>query len=142
MTDNAEIQSDAVEDPRAHNKNLIFAALAEAGIHRVTVDYDGSGDSGQIESVEAWNAANERVPLPSTPKVRLASGNPDCPDRDEISIEAAVEELAWAYLYDHHDGWENSDGAFGAFVFNVPDRAIMLEHNERYTEVDTSTHEF
>ena len=140
MIDNPEIQSDA-DDPRTHNKNLIFAALAERGIHRVTVDYDGSGDSGQIESIEAWNAANEKIPLPTIRKVQLASANPDSPV-NEIGLEAAVEELAWAYLYDHHDGWENNDGAFGAFVFNVPDRMITLEHNERYTEVDTSTHEF
>ena len=55
MTDTTEMPSATpAEDIRAHNKNLIFAALAEAGIHRVTVDYDGSGDSGQIESIEAW----------------------------------------------------------------------------------------
>jgi hypothetical protein len=49
MTDTTEIQSGVpAELTRTHNKNLIFAALAEAGIHRVTVDYDSSGDSGQI----------------------------------------------------------------------------------------------
>ena len=33
MTDTTEIQSGApAEDARAHNKNLIFAALAEVGI--------------------------------------------------------------------------------------------------------------
>ena len=61
---------------------------------------------------------------------------------DDIGLEAAVEELAWNYLYDNYLGWENNDGAFGAFVFDVPGRSITLEHNERYTEVNTSTHEF
>ena len=42
----------------------------------------------------------------------------------------------------NHSGWENNDGAYGTFVFDVPDRTITLEHNERYTEVDTTTHEF
>jgi hypothetical protein len=138
MTDATETPSD---DIRAHNKNLIFAALADAGIHRVTVDYDGSGDSGQIDSIEAWDAANEKIPLPSIRKVQLASGNLDCPV-NEIGLEAAVEELAWDYLYDEHCGCENNDGAFGSFVFNVPDRLIALEHNERYSEVNTSSHEF
>jgi hypothetical protein len=142
MTDTIETPSEApAEDSRAHNKNLIFAALAEAGIHRVTVDYDGCGDSGQIESIEAWDAPNEKIPLPSIRKVQLASGNPDCPLK-EIGLEAAVENLAWDYLYDEHCGWENNDGAFGTFVFIVADRTITLEHNERYTELNTSTHEF
>ena len=84
MNDTTETQSDSSGDIiRIHNKNLIFAALAEAGIHRVTADYDGSDDSGQIESIEAWNAANEKIPLPSLRKVQLASENTDSPV-DEI----------------------------------------------------------
>ena len=126
---------------RIHNKNLIFAALAEAGIHRVTVEYDGSDDSGQIESIEAWNAANEKIPLPTIRKVQLASENPDS-SVNEIDLEAAVEQLVWDYLYDNHGGWENNDGAFGTFEFSIPDRTIALQHNERYTDVNTTTHEF
>ncbi len=142
MNDTTEIQSGApAELTRTHNKNLIFAALADLGVHRVTVDYDGSGDSGQIESIEAWNAVSEKVPLPSIGKVQLAPENPDRPVAD-IGLEAAVEQLAWDYLYDNHCGWENNDGAFGTFVFDVPARTITLEHNERYTDLNTSTHEF
>src|SRR5437016_14443747 len=102
MNDTTETQPGAsVDTTRGRNKNLIFDALADAGIHRVTVDYDGSGDSGQIESIEAWDAANEKIPLPSSRKVQLASENPDRPV-DHIGLEAAVEELAWHYLYDNH----------------------------------------
>jgi hypothetical protein len=46
------------------------------------------------------------------------------------------------YLYDNHSGWENNDGAFGTFEFSVPDRTIALQHNDRYTDVYTTTHEF
>jgi hypothetical protein len=142
MNDTTEIQSGApAELTRTHNKNLIFAALADLGVHRVTVDYDGSGDSGQIESIEAWNAVSEKIPLPSLRKVQLASENPDSPVA-QTGLEAAVELLAWDYLYDNHCGWENNDGAFGTFVFDVPARTITLEHNERYTDLNTTTHEF
>jgi hypothetical protein len=49
MTDTTEAPSDApVDDTRAHNKNLIFAALADASIQTLSVSFDGSGDSGQI----------------------------------------------------------------------------------------------
>ena len=141
MTDTTETPSATpAEDSRADNKNLIFAALAEAGIHRVTVDYDGIGDSGQIESIEAWDARNERIPFPSNPKIQLASDNPEHP-HTERNLEAAVETLAWEYLEIYY-GWENNDGAFGTFVFDVSARTITLEHNERYTEVSTTSHEF
>jgi hypothetical protein len=142
MTDTTEAPSDApVEDTRAYTKNLIFAALAEAGIHKVSVEFDGSGDSGQIEDILAWNAAGDTVPLPSDRKVQLASPMPGNPPV-EMTFQDAIETLAYDYLEETHCGWENNDGAFGTFVFDVPDRTITLEHNERYTEVSTSTHEF
>jgi hypothetical protein len=141
MTETTETPSTPpAADSRAHNKNLIFAALAEAGVHRVTVDYDGSGDSGQIENVEAWGGGDQRIPFPPDTRIQLGAGNPDHPPT-ELNLEAAVETLAWDYLEIHY-GWENNDGAFGTFVFDVPARTVTLEHNERYTEVNTTSHEF
>jgi hypothetical protein len=128
------------DDVRARNKAIVFTALTEAGIHRVTVDYDGSGDSGQIENVEARDANDDRIPFPSGVKIQLASEKPEYP-LPEQNLEAAVETLAWDYL-EIYSGWENNDGAFGTFVFDVPARTVTLEHNERYTEVNTTTHEF
>jgi hypothetical protein len=135
MTDTTEGNS------RADNRKLIFAALAEAGIHRITVDYDGAGDSGQIESIEAWDAANEKIALPSSRKLQLASDIPDRPVT-EISLEAAIETLVFDQLEDTHPGWEIDDGASGTFVFSVPDRSIALEHRARFTDFETTTHQF
>ena len=140
MTDTAQTTTPA-SDIRTRNKQIVFTALATAGIHRVTVDYDGSGDSGQIENVEAWSAANERLPFPSEPGIQLVSENPDHP-RANQNLEAAIESVAWDYLDDLYCGWENNDGACGAFVFDVPARTVTLEHNERYTEVNTTSHKF
>jgi len=142
MTDTTETPSGApAEDIRARNKAIVFAALAAAGIHRVTVEYDGGGDSGQIEDVWARNDGDEIISFPSDRKITLLSENPDHPLAEQ-SFEAAVETLAWDYLEQRHDGWENNDGAFGIFVFDVPGRLITLEHNERYTEVNTINDEF
>lgn len=142
MTDTTATPSAApVEDTRAHNKNLIFAALAEAGIHSLTVGFDGSGDSGQIDDIEAWLPGPEKIPFPSNRKLDLASSLPGNPPV-EMTLQDAIETLAYNYLEDTHYGWENNDGAYGSFVFDVPARTISLEHNERYTEVNTTSHEF
>ena len=50
--------------------------------------------------------------------------------------------MACSYLYDLYCGWENNDGAFGTFVFDVPARTLTFEHNERFTDVNTSSHQF
>ena len=142
MTDTTEAPADTpADDLRARNKTAVFAALAATGISRVTVEYDGCGDSGQIENVDAWNASNEKIPFPTDPKIRLAS---DIPDRPfvEISLETAVEELAWDHLEEMFPGWEIDDGALGTFVFDVAGHAITLEHRARFTDVDISTHQF
>jgi hypothetical protein len=142
MTDTTETPSVApADDTRAHNKNLIFAALAAAGIDKVSVEFDGSGDSGQIEDILAWNAAGDTIPLPSNRKLQLASPIPRNP-AVEMTLQEAIETLAYDCLEETHLGWEINDGAFGTFVFRVPDRTVTLEHNERYTELNTSTHQF
>jgi hypothetical protein len=142
MTDTTEAPAATpVDDVRNRDKEIIFAALAEAGIHSVTLNYDGGGDSGQIEDIEAWNATGDRIPLPSDRKVQLTLGNPDEPLTD-VDLQAAIETLAWDFLEEMYAGWENNDGAFGIFVFDVPNRTVTLEHSERFTDVNTSSHQF
>jgi hypothetical protein len=134
MTDTIQTPASApLDDVRARNKTILVAALAEAGIHRVIVDYDGSGDSGQIENVGASNIADERMPFPSEARIQLGSESPDRPP-SETNLESAIENLAWDCLESSIGwGWENNDGAFGTFVFDVPGGLITLEHSERYS---------
>jgi hypothetical protein len=140
MTNTPETQSDApADDTRARNKEIIFAALAEAGIHSVTVGYDGYSDSGQIDDIEGWSATPEKIPLPSNRKVQLPSPIEDDPPV-EMTLQEAIETLVYDYLDETHYGWENDEGAYGTFVFAVPERTVTLQHNDRYIEVNTSNH--
>lgn len=141
MNDTTEtLPATPVDNVRARNKAIVFAALAEAGIHKVTVEYDGGGDSGQIEDLAAWNAADEKIPFPSGVKIQLVSENRDHP-LPEQNLEETVEHLCWDYL-EIYSRWENNDGAYGTFVFDVPARTVTLDHNERSTEINTTSHEF
>jgi hypothetical protein len=56
----AEIEAERSQRaaPRPANKAVVFAALAGTGVATVAVSFDGYGDSGQIESIEARDAAN------------------------------------------------------------------------------------
>jgi hypothetical protein len=138
-----------VEDVRARDKELIFAALAEAGIKTLIVRFDGYGDSGQIENIDGWaNAADDLnnladadiVPFPSNQTLQLASSPGDPPA--ETTLQDAIESMVYDFLEETHWGWEDGEGAYGIFVFSVPERAITLQHNERFIDVNTSTHNF
>ena len=141
MTDTTETSAAPVDDLRIRNKPIVFDALAEAGIEKVSIEFDGAGDSGQIEDVLAWNAAGDTIPLPADRKLHLPSSQPDNPPV-EMTLQEAVETLAYDFLEETHPGWEINDGAFGTFVFDVTDRAITLDYRERFTDVDISTHQF
>lgn len=117
-------------------------ALAAAGITTVTVTFDGYGDSGQIEDVTAQKS-EAIVDLPAG-QVFLSSAvwNSDAVEQAPTEIAAAIEQLCYDCLRHSHPGWENNDGAYGEFVFDVARRVITLDHNDRYTATELFTHTF
>lgn len=122
------------------NKAPVFDALAAAGITAVHVDFDGEGDSGQINSVVAL-IDSEHAELP---KVGIAIqtavwGNTEL-ETGTATLAEAIETLCYGYLAEYHGGWENNDGAYGEFVFEAASRTIQLEFNGRFTDVCTDRH--
>lgn len=130
------------EELRPANKAMLFGALAAAEIVTVVVEFDGYGDSGQIESVDARDAHGD-VALPDA-EVELAfpDGDGTGATRRKLPIREAIEELAYALLEETHGGWENNDGAYGEFTFDVAEQTISLDHNSRYTAVEPYSHEW
>ncbi len=125
------------------NKASLFNALAAAGIATVIVGFDGYGDSGQIESVDAYGPGDTEAQLPEA-TIPMAEVTFDGP---RVVIEQrrprdVIESMAYALLEQTHDGWENNDGAYGEFTFDVVARSIALDYNERYTATNGYQHEF
>jgi hypothetical protein len=129
-------------DLRVSNKAALFDALAAVGITHVIVSFDGYGDSGQIEDIEA-KAHDKVVKLPPNEIVIAAAvWGASEPEPRSMSIADAVERVAYDLLEETHCGWENNDGAYGDFTFDVAKRSIILDYNERYTASENYTHEF
>lgn len=127
---------------RDTNKAALFATLSEAGISQVIVSFDGYGDEGQIQNVEA-KADDDLVDLPDARVcVRVAEWGQAEPVEQDLSLADLIEQLAYDYLGDTYAGWENGDGAFGTFVFDVAAGTITLDYDERYTATNNYTHEF
>ncbi len=60
----------------------------------------------------------------------------------DLPLREAVEELCYGYLEQKYGGWENNDGAFGEFRFDVAERRIALDFNGRFTDYSHSSHAF
>ncbi len=123
------------------NKTALFDVLAASGTVTVAVTFDGYGDSGQIESIDGRDAHGE-LAVPED-EVTIASTNWDGEiERKAMSCREAIEQLAYDLLNTTYGGWENNDGAYGEFTFDVAARSISLDYNGRYTAVDTHSHEW
>lgn len=132
----------AADAIRPANKAALFGALATAGITSVAVEFDGCGDSGQIESIDAKSGGADAELLDATVVIATRGWRDTDPTERSMSIREAVEHMAYDCLAREHGGWEINAGAFGTFTFDVADRSITLEFNQRFEDVESSEHVF
>ena len=137
-----EARSRLAEEALPGNKAAVFDALAIAGITSVVVTFDGVGDSGQIESIDAC-IGDAACPLPIC-DIEIATSAWDGSElhRRTLPLGEAIEQLAYAFLEETHGGWENNEGAFGEFTFDVPERTIRLDYNERIESSEYTGHDW
>lgn len=141
-------------------KRTLFGACTAAGITRVTVTFDGYGDSGQIESVDAYGANDQKIDLPTEPITypcafmeERGEPNSEAPSGNRFlgyevgetektsTLRQIVEDIFWDFIGAKHDGWEDGEGGYGECSFEVESQTIRLEMNERYTETNYHEHE-
>lgn len=125
------------------NKSALFDALEAADVETVVIEFDGSGDSGQLENITAFRAENTEIPLPEQ-NIEIREVQFEGPSTQVVkrTVRSVLETLAYDFLEQTHAGWENGDGAHGEFTFDVATRSIALDYNERFTDSTNYQHEF
>jgi hypothetical protein len=78
----------------------------------LTLKYNGSGDSGYIES--SFEEIGDQVP-------------------------AAIEDWCYRQLEQNFGGWEINEGSDGEFIFNFHDTSVQLNHTYNVEENTTDT---
>ncbi len=125
------------------NKAALFDALATGGVASVVIIFDGSGDSGQLEEITVYAEDAQPLDLPAGTiafqKIGFEAAEPTV---TIMTIGDVLEEFAFDLLSETHDGWENNDGGYGEFTFDVAARSIGLDFNERHTATNHYSHEF
>jgi len=124
------------------NKAALFDALAQSAITSVSVEFDGEGDSGQIGEITALSGDAD-VSLPEVGVTLHCAGyRTGKLDSLQQDLREAIETLCYGYLEQEQGGWENNDGAYGEFTFDVAGRTIELEFNARFTDSTLFCHSF
>lgn len=126
----------------AANKTVLMEALAAAGISRVVVSFDGCGDSGQIDEVQAYRS-DETVSFPDVSiTVSSTSWSDPAITSTQRPLKEAIEYMAYDILEMKYGGWEINDGAWGDFTFDVENHAVTLDYNQRFSDSEHFYHEF
>jgi len=137
-----QLHQEALAEANLLNKNAVFDALAAAGIKTVTVNFDGGGDSGQLEEVIAYSSDGPAQIDAISIKFQTTRWGDSVPVIRDVPLAEAIEVLCFDYLSQEHGGWGNNDGAYGEFTFHAGDRQIDLDFNARYTDSIHYSHTF
>lgn len=124
------------------NKAALFAALARARIDTVEVTFNGYADEGQIDGAVADGEGGDT----DLQSIKVEIARVDCGNqivtRQTLSVKDAIEHLVHDLLEQTYSGWEDNQGAYGDFLFDVVERSITLNFNERIETSEYTQHVF
>lgn len=140
-------RADAARERLVANKSRILGALKKIKATHVTVSYSGSGDSGQIDSVEIFQDKSVLKPARKV-SVLVATSYFDGEQSRWVEnvkpkampLSEALEQLVYDWLESEYAGWENNDGASGECTVEIAKAEFLLSHTTYYTESETAEH--
>ena len=103
--------------------------------------FDGYGDSGQIDDVSVTAGTPHDLAAIEIEQKQAIWGK-DTVETVTVALRTAIEDLGYEFLERTHCGWENNEGGFGEFEFDVPARTITLDFTERYVSCESHWHDF
>jgi hypothetical protein len=150
----AQIRADQIKkaDQVKHNAKLLFDTLQESRVASIVVTFDGCGDSGQIDEVTYEDHRGKELSEPKlVVKGSFTGKSHEWDDEKKKFVEVGggegkvrdiVEQVCYDKLEASHGGWEINGGSYGTFHFDVLNRKVNLEFNERIEEVNSSEESF
>jgi|694.fasta_scaffold137183_4 hypothetical protein len=126
------------------HKDLIFDICEREGVKSFTVSFEGSGDSGQIEDV-GLDGKIRKLPVEGakvSEGTQWLNGNSTAVYRKATDLEDLITSVCYEVLESVCGGWENNDGAYGEFFFDVKKRKVQLDFNERVMESNYTEYRF
>ena len=113
-----ESQRRAAEQ-RVETRAALLAELRALGVRSIEVQYEGYGDSGNVEDVVV---SPDTITLPE-------------------ALRRRVEDFGWDFAYALSPGFENNEGGYGELTWALEADKIDVSHSNRFIETNTTEHE-
>ena len=124
---------------KQHVTNL-FAQLKLLNVKEFRINFEGSGDDGQIDEIEFYNANNETFDVPSDMVSWVYTEYGQEPINRQVTIHKAIEDLGYQMLDEAGHDWVNNDGGYGTIDVTLEGDdgkpSVHMEINIRYTNED------
>lgn len=129
--------------PTNTTKTEIYARLAALGVAQASIHYDGAGDSGCIDGVFLFDAAEKPIDIPEQDielTVTVSRWNDDLKtyvqtlERQNVPLRRAIESWCYDLLEQHFAGWEIDGGSSGDIELNIATGSGVIEHSIRVTD--------
>jgi hypothetical protein len=133
--------------PSPEHRGVFLTTLRTLGVAKLIVNFSGGGDSGDIESVDAYNA-DMKTEIPLTTQIPWSSdgnyfnmnkGTWEKRTKEEVmTLEKIAKELTFKALEDQGLDWYNNDGGQGTLEidFSTSPPTIQLDVGINYTSVE------
>lgn len=119
--------------------------IRDGGGKEIRISFDGSGDSGSVDSVEIY-AGNDRlnmmfsVDYPETSSTwSKETGWVKKHEIKRMPVKEALESFCYTMLEETGIDWYNNDGGYGELYITLDPCEIQLEVNTRYTQTNLDT---
>ena len=134
-------------DTKRKQIKTMFAMLKAYGAKEINISFDGSGDSGSIDSVNIYNGEKNINPDFSVEYTETSSRYSDGKWVETHTsvikpVKDALEMVCYDMLQETGIDWYNNDGGFGELRVDLDSGEVGLEVNSRYTEYNTDTFNF
>jgi hypothetical protein len=137
-----EYETEHTPAERTYIENLrrVLPVLRDLGLMQVTVRFDGSGDSGSIDKAEfepAIKPAGITVPVRRATREFIQGDWRYAYSVEQVSLDAAINDIAHDYLDETGVDWYNNDGGYGDLVIDVAQGTVALAVNVRTSDSHT-----
>jgi hypothetical protein len=128
-------------------KIAVFEKLHELKIESVDIEFDGCGDSGQIEFIRSTPEIDLESIIVGEFEIQVAIGyGPEGPKhRTEVkqkTLHDLIEELSYAYLEDMGHDWYNNDGGYGTITITASKGYASMDYHQRISSSEHYEFEF